>query len=107
VRAVGDKGGKERDVVTEDVGDSFDDSVRLLTLVQCVAQARVDCDHVVDVPEYLLDEVCAAVFRYDIRCTERRYPKLMYALISMHTVNEIRTHTSRKYSMSRTKSRSV
>jgi hypothetical protein len=79
VRAVGHKGGKERDVVTEDVGDSFDDSVRLLTLVQCVAQARVDCDHVVDVPEYLLDKICASMFGNDIRRAERRNPKLMYA----------------------------
>ena len=58
MRAIRDKGGKERDIVTEDVGDSFDDSVRLLKLVQCVALARVDYDHVVDVPEYLLDKIC-------------------------------------------------
>jgi hypothetical protein len=107
VCAVGYKGGKERDVVTEDVGDSFDDSVRLLTLVQCVAQVRVDRDHVVDVPEYLLDKVGATTFQYDIRYAERRYLNLMYALISTHIVSKIRTHTSRKYSISRTKSCSV
>ena len=80
MRAVGHKGGKERDVVTENVGDTFDDSVRLLTLVQCVAQTRVDRNNVVDVPKYLLDEVCPTVFRDDIRRAERRYPDLMYAL---------------------------
>jgi hypothetical protein len=107
VRAIGGKGGKERDVVTEDVGDSFDDSVQLLMLVQCVVQARIDGDHVVDVPEHLLDEVCATMFRYDIQRVERCYPDLMYVLISMHTVSKIRTHTSCKYSISHTKSHTV
>lgn len=68
------------DVVTEDVGDSFDDSIRLLTLVQCVAQARVDGDHVVDIPKQLLDKVCATVFWDDIRRAQRRYPNLYLSL---------------------------
>ena len=80
VHAVRDKGNEEWDVVTEDVGDAFDDSIRVLTLAQCVAQTRVDCDHVVDVPKYLLDEICPTVFRYNIRRAERCYPNLIYAL---------------------------
>ena len=66
MRTVQDKGGKEQDIVTEDVGDAFDDSVRLLTLVQCVAKTHVDRDHVVDVPKHLLNKVCATVFRDNI-----------------------------------------
>ena len=66
MRAVGHKGGKEWDVVTEDVRDAFDYSVRLLTLVQCIAQTHVDRDHVVDIPKYLLDEISATVFWDDI-----------------------------------------
>ena len=54
--------------------------MQLWTLVQCIAQTRVDCDHVVLVPKYLLNEIGAAMFRDDIRRTERRYPNLMYAL---------------------------
>ena len=65
MRAVLDKGGKEWHVVTEDVGDTFDHSVQLLTLVQCIAKALVDRDHVVDVPKYLLSKVCPTVFRDD------------------------------------------
>ena len=55
-------------------------SVRLLTLITSVAQTRVDCDHVVDIPKHLLDEISAAVFRNDIRDAERSYPNLIYAL---------------------------
>ena len=35
VRTVRDKGNEEWDVVAEDVGDTFDDSVRLSTFVKC------------------------------------------------------------------------
>ena len=66
MRAVRHKRGKEWDDVTEDVRDAFDDNVRILTLVKCIAQTRVDCDHVVDVPRYLLNKISAAVFRDDV-----------------------------------------
>ena len=66
VRTVRDKGGKEWDVVTEDVRDVFDDNVRILTLAKCIAQTRVDHDHVVDIPKYLLNKISAAVFRDDV-----------------------------------------
>ena len=76
MRAVGHKGGKERDDVKEDIGDAFDDSVRLLTLIECVTQAGVDCDNVVNVPKHLLDKVGATFFGDDVRRVERGYPNL-------------------------------
>jgi hypothetical protein len=104
VRAIGDKGGKERDVVTEDVGDSFDDSIQRLTLVQYVAQAGVDRDHVVDVPEYLLDKVRATVFQYDIRRAVRRYPNLcmpsLLCILQGESENANRYRTYRVRTMS-------
>ena len=60
MRAIGYKGGKVRYNFKEDVSDALDDSVRLLALVQRFAQSGVDCDDIVDVPEYLLDKICAA-----------------------------------------------
>ena len=57
MRAVADKRAKVRDGVEEDVADALDDGVALLALVERVAQARVDRDDVVDVPEDLREEV--------------------------------------------------
>ena len=76
MRAVGHKGGEERDNVKEYICYSLDDGVRLLTLVEGVAQAGVDCDNVVNVPKDLLDEVGAAVFGDDVRRGEWGYPNL-------------------------------
>lgn len=45
--------------IKEDVSDALDDGIRLLALVECVAQAGVNCDYVVDIPKYLLDKVSA------------------------------------------------
>ena len=66
MRAVQHKRGKEWDDVTEDVRDAFDDNVQILTLVKYIAQTRVDHDHVVDIPKYLLNKISAAVFRDDV-----------------------------------------
>ena len=63
VRAIRDKGNEEWDVVTEDVGHAFNDSVQLLMFVKCITQVRFDRDHVVDVPKHLFYEVCSMVFR--------------------------------------------
>lgn len=52
----------------EDVCGAFDasTSTQLLKLVQCVVLPHVDCSHIVDVPEYFLDEICPPVFWYDV-----------------------------------------
>ncbi len=76
MRAVGYKGGKERHNVKEDICYSLDDGVRLLTLVERVAQAGVDCDDFVNIPKDLLDKVSTTVFGDDIRRAERGYPNL-------------------------------
>ena len=76
MRAVGYKGGKERDDVKEYICNPFDDGIRLLTLVERVAQAGVDCDDVVNIPKDLFNKVSATVFRDDVRRAERGYPNL-------------------------------
>ena len=68
--AIEHKRGKQRDNVKEDTGYAFDDRVRLLMLVEYVAQPGVDSDDIVNVPKHLLDKVCPTVFRDDIRCVE-------------------------------------
>jgi hypothetical protein len=60
MRTVRYKGGEVRYDIKEDVSDALDDGVRLLALVERVAQAGVNCDDVVDIPKYLLDKVGAA-----------------------------------------------
>lgn len=106
MRTVGYKGGKKRDDVEENIRYSLDDGVRLLTLVKRVAQTGVDGDDVVNVPKDLLDKVSATVFGNDVRRAERGYPNLCpYQCGPNKQASE--QHTSRKYSMSRTKSRSV
>ena len=63
MQAVGYKGGKVRYDIKEDVSNALDDGVRLLALVQCVTQASVNFDNVVDIPKYLFDEVGTACLR--------------------------------------------
>jgi hypothetical protein len=62
--------------VQQDVADALDDRVLLLALVQRVAQACVDGDDVVDIPEDLLEEVGASAGGDDVRLFERVDPGL-------------------------------
>ena len=60
MRAVGHKGGEVGYNIKEDVSDALDDGIRLLALVECITQAGVNSNDVVDIPKYLLYEVGAA-----------------------------------------------
>jgi len=76
MRAVGHKRGKERHDIEEDVSNTFDDSVRLLALIERVPQSRVDSYNIVYVPKHLLDKVGAAMLRDDVLRVERSDPYL-------------------------------
>jgi hypothetical protein len=56
---------KGRHDIEEDVGN-IDDGIRLLARIECVSQARVDSDDIMDIPEHLFDEASAALLRYNI-----------------------------------------
>lgn len=106
MRAVGHKRGKVRHDVEEEVSNTVDDGVRLLALVERVPQSRVDSYNIVYVPKHLLDKVGTAILRDDVLCAERSDPYLR-VFISTRSRRGLRERTSRRYSMSRTKSRSV
>ena len=55
-----------RHALEQHVPDPLDDGVRLLPLVERVAQPRVHRDDVVDVPEDLLEEVLPSFFGDDV-----------------------------------------
>jgi hypothetical protein len=80
MRAVGHKRGKKGHYIEEDVGNTLDDGVRFLALIESVPQARVDPNDILNVPEYLLDEVRTALLRYGVLCTERAHPHLRISL---------------------------
>lgn len=53
--------------LAEDVANLLDDRPRFLTLEKRISQAYVNRDDIVDVPEDLVDEVCASWLRYDVQ----------------------------------------
>src|SRR5712672_2816145 len=87
MRAVGHKGGKVRHIIEEDVSNALDNGVRLLALIERVAQPGVDRDDILNVPKYLLDKVGTARFWYDVLRTEWGNPDL-HVLISTHKIDK-------------------
>ena len=106
VRAVRHERVEVRHSLEQDVADLLDDSVRLLPLVEGVPQARVDGDDVEDVPEDLLEELRPSLDGDDVRVLQALDPELQ-GVFSREGDERSMARTSRKYSMSRTKSRSV
>ena len=66
----------------QDIADLLDDSIRLLSLVQRVPQARVDSNDGLYVPEHLLDEVLSSSFWDGVRLLERLFPQLRSMAVS-------------------------
>lgn len=64
--AVVDKRAKVRDGLEQDIPYLFNYSVRLLSLVQRIAKLRVYGNNIIDVPEDLLQKVCAPRFWDDV-----------------------------------------
>ena len=71
------------------VSDLLDHSVRLLPLVERVAEARVDGDDVVDVPKHLSDEILPSGLGDDIEFSEGLDP----ALNGLHVSTPATRHT--------------
>lgn len=111
VRAVLDEGPKMRHDVEKDVANVVDDMRLLLPLVEQLGEPDVDGVDLEGVPEDLGHEIFAPRFGDDVLRPERLDPELWAATgsarESLGQSTERRQRTSRKYSRSRTKSRSV
>ena len=106
MRPILDKRSKVRHDVQEHVADTLNDRIRLLSLVQRVAQSGVDGNNVVQIPKYLCEEIGSLIDGNDIGIFESPYPCLIDDN-ERHFESWGRGRTSRRYSISRTKSRSV
>ena len=80
------EGRKVRDGIKQNVANFLDDCVRLLPLVERVAEACVDTDDIVDVPEYLRQEILTALLGDDIGCLEGLDPDVAEVLHVTHKV---------------------
>jgi hypothetical protein len=54
---IGDKETEMRHGVEQDIANTFDNGIRLLSFVEGIAQAGVDSDNVVNVPKDLFEKV--------------------------------------------------
>lgn len=96
--------------IQQNIAYPLDNCIRFLAFVKSITNARVHSDDIVNVPENLLEEVESSILRDDIRALKRTNPGLeeKARLIQTKTEkNELASRTSRRYSISRTKSRSV
>ena len=94
-----------RDVLVQDVANLIDDGVRELPLVERIAQPDIDRYNILDVPEHRLDELFSPRLRDNVACEQWVHPELH--LSSAQVRRRAPARTSRRYSMSFTKSRSV
>lgn len=83
---------KVRDSFEQHVANLLDDSVRLLSLVERIPQARIDSNDVLDIPEHLLEEVFPSSFLDDLRLLERFLPQLRWPSAQYTSIRAVR-HT--------------
>jgi len=114
MRSIRHERAKQWDNINEDISDALDNGVCLLALIQGIAQARVYGDNLLNVPENLLDKVSTSLGRDDVVVFKVADPHLWKRGAINGGVGEYqvgskteRERTSRRYSMSRTKSLSV
>ena len=106
MRTVLDERSEMRNHLEKDISNLFDDVSGFLTFVEQFRESNIDGVDFEDVPEDLGDEIFSSCFGNDIRRPQRFNPRLLSRCQQRtSTIEELLT--SRRYSISRTKSRSV
>jgi hypothetical protein len=73
---IGDKETEMRHGVEQNITDTFDNGIRLLSFVEGIAQAGVDSDNVVNVPKDLFEKVGSTWLGNNILVFDAVYPGL-------------------------------
>lgn len=60
----------------QDIANTLDNGIGLLTLIERIAKAGVDGDNLLDIPKHLLDKIGTAVCRDNVAVFEIIYPGL-------------------------------
>lgn len=76
MRAVRYERPEVRYCLKQDITNTFDNSIRFLSFIECIAEAGVDDDDLLDIPKDLLDEIGTAVRRNNIAVFEIIHPDL-------------------------------
>lgn len=63
--------------VYQNIANTFNDSIRFLPFVEGIAEPSVNCNDVVYIPKYLLQEICAPWLGYYVFLLQTINPDLL------------------------------